>query len=187
MALLNGCIGLLALLHLSGCIGCVRPASFDSVDLISPPEALAPLQRGDLAEARRILESRHAARPSDAELSYTLGCVCLLQSDTAADRGSRRHLQSRGWQLVEAAAAGQCLSAEALLAHASLLGRWGKGRSAARHAEHVRRVIAVSQALQVQPDMDALRRQTWARLTDEQILYNQDGRLFRQVKRPGVP
>ncbi|WP_395752532.1 hypothetical protein [Prosthecobacter sp.] len=88
---------------------------------------------------------------------------------------------------MEAAAAGKCLPAEALLAHASLLGRWGKGRSAARHAEHVRRAHAICQALPVQPDLDALHRRTWARLTDEQILYNQGGQFFRQVKRTGVP
>lgn len=175
-------LGLLMVLHLGGCVGCGRP-SCGSVYLISPSESLAALQRGDLAEARRILEPRLAAKPADAELSYTLGCVYLLLSDAATDTKERENLRSRGWQRVEAASA-RSFAAETLLAHAYLSGRWGKKRSQARHLEHNRRVDEIYKAQHLETKMDELHRRTWAYLTADEIIYNQGGRLFRRTSQP---
>lgn len=105
--------------------------------LTSPPASLAALKRGDLAGAAHILESRLAAKSTDAELSYTLGSVYLVQSDSVKDRQARRNLQARGWQLVEAAS-GRYYNADALLAHAYLRGRWGKKQSSELYGKHLR-------------------------------------------------
>lgn len=105
--------------------------------LTSPPASLAALKRGDLAGAAHILEPLLAANPTDAELSCTLGSVYLVQSDSVKDRKERRSLQARGWQLVEAAS-GKFYNADALLAHAYLLGRWGKQRNSDLYGKHLR-------------------------------------------------
>ena len=104
--------------------------------LMSPPESLAALRRGDLATAAHILESRLAANPKDAELSCTLGSVYLVQSDAVKDHQARRRLQDRGWQLVQAAS-GRFYNADALLAHAYLRGRWGKKRNSDLYGKHL--------------------------------------------------
>ncbi len=105
--------------------------------LTSPRVSLAALKRGDLAAAARILEPRLAATPKDAELSYALGSVYLIQSDSIKDPEARRSLQAHGWQLVEAAS-GRHYNADSLLAHAYLVGRWGKKRNSDLYARHVR-------------------------------------------------
>lgn len=133
-------LSLSAAVLLSGCFS-YHDNPFGSISLVSHPAAAGPLQKGDLAGAARILEPRLAARPQDAELSYTLGCVYLMQSDDATDRATRRSLRERGWRLVEAAS-GKERHADALLAHAYLVGRWGKKRSASLETTHTRLRLA---------------------------------------------
>ena len=72
-----------------------------------------------------------------AEFSYTLGCVYLMQSDNVQDRKARSSLQVRGWELVEAAS-GKYYAADTLLAHAYLVGRWGKKRNSYLYGEHLK-------------------------------------------------
>lgn len=93
--------------------------------------------RWDLAGAVRLLEPRLAANPKDDKLSYTLGCVYLILSDDVKDRASKRSLRTRGWRLVEAAS-GRNYHADALLAHAHLVGRWGKKRSSSLYEKHLK-------------------------------------------------
>jgi hypothetical protein len=128
---------LAAALILCGCRHPYIHSVYFEVSLTSPPVSLAALKRGDLPAAERILESRLAAKPTDAEFSYTLGCVYLMQSDKVQDRQTRRSLQARGWQLVEAAS-GKYYVADSLLAHAYLVGRWGKNRNPDLYGEHLR-------------------------------------------------
>lgn len=121
----------------SSCFSC-HHNPFCRIMLVSYPASAATLQAGDLAGAVRILEPRLDASPQDAELSYTLGSVYLVQSDAARDRATRRSLRDRGWRLVEAAS-GRSQNADALLAHAYLVGRWGKPRSSSLHGAYVQR------------------------------------------------
>lgn len=127
---------LASVLLLCGCHPLHQSVYFHA-PLTSPPASLAALKRGDLAAAARILEPRVAANPRDAELSYTLGSVYLVQSDAVKDRQARRSLQVRGWQLVEAAS-GRYYNADALLAHAYLRGRWGKNQSSSLYGKHLK-------------------------------------------------
>ena len=126
---------LASLIFLSGCHP-LHQSVYYHAPLTSPPVSLAALRRGDLATAANILETRLAAKPKDAELSCTLGSVYLVQSDSVKDRQARRSLQSRGWQLVEAAS-GRYYNADALLAHAYLRGRWGKKRNSDLYGKHL--------------------------------------------------
>lgn len=127
--------------------------------LTSPPVSLAALKRFDLAAAARILEPRLAAKPTDAEMSYTLGSVYLVQSDSVKDRQARRSLQARGWQLVEAAS-GRYYSADALLAHAYLRGRWGKKQSSDLYGKHLRLSTEVYEKTP-HPTLEEEVRKTW--------------------------
>lgn len=159
-------------LILSSCLGC-RLDSCVSVDLISPPVSLAALKQGDLNEARRILEPRLAATPLDAELSYTLGCVYLVQSDAIPDRATSRSLQKRGWQLVEAAS-GKYFPADTLLTHAYLQGRWGKKKNRALYHQHSRMANDLYLSQNLAPRWDGMMKRRWLFLTgpDLTIRYN---------------
>jgi hypothetical protein len=129
--------------------------------LTSPPVSLAALKRGDLDTAAHILEHRLAAKPQDAETSYTLGCVYLSQSDQMKDRQARRSLQARGWQLVEAAS-GKYHSADELLMHAYTVGRWGKKRNSALVGRHLR--LSCELYKKTPHTVEEEIRKTWARL-----------------------
>ncbi len=109
---------------------------FGEVGLVSHPASLENLRKGDLAAAAQLLEARLVAAPNEAELSYTLGSVYLAQSEEVEHRRDKQSLQSRGWRLVEAAS-GRCYSADALLAHACLVGRWGKKPSHSLYRRHL--------------------------------------------------
>jgi hypothetical protein len=128
---------LAAVLLLNGCRHAYTHSVYFQVSMTSPSVSLTALKRGDLNAAARVLEPRLAANSKDAELSYTLGCVYLRQSEQVKDHQARLGLQTRGWQLVEAAS-GRYYGADALLAHAYLVGRWGKKRNSDLYGEHLR-------------------------------------------------
>lgn len=133
---------LIAALILCGCRHPYIHSVYFHVTLTTPPASRAALKRGDLAAAARILERRLAEKPMDAELCYTLGCVYLMQSDNVQDRKTRSSLQVRGWELVEAAS-GKYYAADPLLAHAYLVGRWGKKRNSDLYGKHLRLSLEV--------------------------------------------
>lgn len=109
--------------------------------MTSHPSSLTALRRGDLEEAAHTLEPLLAAKPQDAELSYTLGCVYLMKSSKAKDHALIHDLQTRGWQLVESAS-GRYSYADILLAHAYLVGRWGKKKDSSQYEKHLRLSLA---------------------------------------------
>lgn len=135
---------------------------FAGTELVSHPVSAAALQAGDLAGAMRILEPRLAASPQDAELSYTLGSVYLMQSNHAKDRAARRSLRERGWRLVEAAS-GRSYHADRLLAHAHAAGRWGKKRSSSLHSAYVQRCLAYKTPTPAEQRQE--RKRAWAPLS----------------------
>lgn len=135
----RGCLA--SVILLCGCNPLCHRVGFE-VYLTSPPASLAALKRGDLDTAAHILEHRLAARPQDAETSYTLGCVYLMQSNQIKDRQARRSQQARGWQLVEAAS-GKYYGADSLLCHAYAVGRWEKKRNSSLSGIHVKLSSAV--------------------------------------------
>ena len=158
-------IGLLSLL--CGCAG-TRYEFYHSpcgeVTLVAHPAAFPALQKGDLAEARRILEAKLTAAPQDPELNYTLGCVDLMQSEEAPDKAEERAMQMRGWQRVEIAS-GKFYAADTLLAHAYLIGRWGKPRNRDLYEKHLRLSREVYRASSgKRRDMEAIKR-SWGLLT----------------------
>jgi hypothetical protein len=99
-----------------------------AVPLVSHPDTFDALHGGDLAKARRVLDAAIQKKQKDAELNYYLGCIDLIQSDAVADAADRKAMQARGWQRVEMAS-GKFCPANSLLAHAYLVGRWGKRRN----------------------------------------------------------
>jgi hypothetical protein len=109
---------------------------YGSVALIAHRDAFAALKKGNLTEARHALESRLRTRPYDPEVNYNLGCMDLVESDKAADRASKLALQHLGWRRVESAS-GKFYTADALLAHAYVVGRWGKRRDYDLYAKYL--------------------------------------------------
>ncbi|MBB5035724.1 tetratricopeptide repeat protein [Prosthecobacter vanneervenii] len=150
---------LTAAAFLTACPCCISDG-YRTVNLISHPASVAALQRGDLAGAIRILKPRLAAHPNNAELSYTLGCVYLVMSDTMSARATKCELQTRGWRLVESAA-GRHIPAEILLAHAHLTGCWGKQPSPALYRQHKEMVNKVYQAQQQKPSALEFNHRAW--------------------------
>jgi hypothetical protein len=109
---------------------------YGSVGLTAHREVFAELHKGDLAKARRVLEAKLRTNPDNPEASYTLGCVDLIQSDDASDARSKRALQAQGWHRVESAS-GKFYPADELLAHAYLVGRWGKRKNHDLYIKHL--------------------------------------------------
>jgi hypothetical protein len=114
----------------------IHHSLYASVLLVAYPGTFDSLHGGDLAEALRVLEARMKKSPHDPDLNYALGCVDLMQSDTLPDASSRKTMQARGWQHVESAS-GKFYPADNLLAHAYLVGRWGKRRDDDLYGKHV--------------------------------------------------
>ncbi|WP_206026291.1 hypothetical protein [Roseimicrobium sp. ORNL1] len=114
----------------------IHHSAASNVTLVAYPGTFDSLHGGNLAEARRVLEAKMLKTPKDPELNYALGCVDLMQSNELPKGDSRKAMQARGWQHVEAAS-GKFYPADELLSHAYLVGRWGKRRDDDLYAKHV--------------------------------------------------
>ncbi len=88
-----------------------------------------------------MLTTRLKEKPGDPELNYTLGCIDLVDSDNLRDSREKHSMQSAGWKRV-GLASGKFYPANNLLAHAYLVGRWGKPKNSKLYRQNLHLSIA---------------------------------------------
>jgi hypothetical protein len=115
----------------------IHHSIFMTIALVSHPDMTSELKNGELMKAREVLLRKNGDHPHDPELLYYLGSVELVRSSEIEDRQERQQLQSLAWSYVERAS-GKFHPADELLAHAYLVGRWGKKRDDALYSKHLK-------------------------------------------------